>query len=58
MTKLRESRLGVATYMIGQLKQSCLDRIPELGEVKLMRDGGVKARAWILGLLLVGPSIT
>ena len=36
LTKLRESRLGVATYMTCQLKRSCNDRVSELGGVELI----------------------
>ena len=36
LTKLRESRLRVVTYVAVYLKRSCLDHIPELGEVELI----------------------
>ena len=37
LTKLRESGLGIETYMMGLLKRSCVDRVLELGEVELIR---------------------
>jgi len=51
LTKLRESRLGIATYMMGQLKWSCLDRIPELGEVKLIRRLWCRSPHMVVGVV-------
>ena len=36
LIELRESRLGVATYMTCQLKWSYVDRVFKLGEVELI----------------------
>ena len=36
LTELREGGLGIVTYMMGQMKWSCINHVPELGEVELI----------------------
>jgi len=52
LTKLRESILGVVTYMTSKLKWSCLEHVPELSQVKLIRQQWCRSPHANLGVVM------